>query len=123
MFSSYSIPCQGRTTRRPHQYKKWPPEDKKNQNADEGLESGAKTTLCQPRFIGRRLAANSRCASGVAPLIPGDVFERRESPSSPGRRIRRRSRNRARGKTAIRDALGIGTGTETTEINCSRDGL
>jgi hypothetical protein len=62
IFSSFSIPCQGRTTRIPQQYKKWPPEGNKNKTADEGLESGAKTTPCQPRFIGRRLEANSRCA-------------------------------------------------------------
>ena len=39
----------------PHQYKKWPPEGKTNQTANEGLEPGAKTTLSQPRFIGHEL--------------------------------------------------------------------
>jgi hypothetical protein len=29
----------------PHKYKKWPPAGKRNKTADEGLESGAKTTL------------------------------------------------------------------------------
>src|ERR1035437_8930720 len=48
MFSSFSIPCQGRTTRTPPHYKKWPLEGKKNKTADEGLESGSKTTLCHP---------------------------------------------------------------------------
>ena len=55
MFSGFSIPCQGHPTRIPHQYKKWPPEDKKDQTTDEGLESGIKTTLCQPRFIGQKV--------------------------------------------------------------------
>jgi hypothetical protein len=55
MFSSFSIPCQGRWTRIPHKYKKSPPEGKTNQPANDGLESGAKTTLCQPCFIGHKL--------------------------------------------------------------------
>src|ERR1017187_2888015 len=55
MFSSFSIPCQGRTTHIPQQYKKWPPEDKKNQTMDEALKSGGKTNLCQLRFIGHKL--------------------------------------------------------------------
>jgi hypothetical protein len=33
----------------PHHYKKWPLEGKKNKTADEGLESGSKTTLYHPR--------------------------------------------------------------------------
>jgi hypothetical protein len=35
IFSSLSIPCQGRTTRIPHHYKKCFPEGKKNRIADE----------------------------------------------------------------------------------------
>jgi hypothetical protein len=31
-------------SRTPHDYKKWPVEGKKNKTADEGLESGSKTT-------------------------------------------------------------------------------
>src|ERR1039458_9326035 len=46
IFSSFSIPCQGRKTRIRHQYEKWPLEGKRNKTADEGLESGSKTTLC-----------------------------------------------------------------------------
>jgi hypothetical protein len=55
MFSGFSNPCQGRTIRIPHHYKKWPLEGNKNRAADEGLESGAKTTLCQRCFIGHKL--------------------------------------------------------------------
>src|ERR1035437_4306907 len=72
IFSSFSIPCQGRKTRVPHHYKKWPLEGKKNKTADEGLESGSNTTLYHLHFIGRRLEANSRCVSAARPLIPGD---------------------------------------------------
>jgi hypothetical protein len=32
----------------PHHYKEWPPEDKTNQTAVEGLESGSNPTLSQP---------------------------------------------------------------------------
>jgi hypothetical protein len=55
MFSSFSIPCQDRKTHMPQQYKKWPPEDNKNQTTNEVLKSGGKTNLCQPRFIGHKL--------------------------------------------------------------------
>src|ERR1035441_9439031 len=48
VFSSFSIPCQVRTIRIPHHYKKWPLEGNKNKTAVEGLESGSKTTLCHP---------------------------------------------------------------------------
>src|ERR1017187_2484076 len=72
IFSSFSIPCQGRKIRVLHHYKKWPLEGKKNKTADEGLESGSKATLYHPRFIGRRLEANNQYASGVPPLIPSD---------------------------------------------------
>ena len=39
----------------PQQYTNWPPEDKKDQTTNEGLESGGKTNLCQQRFIGQKL--------------------------------------------------------------------
>jgi hypothetical protein len=39
----------------PHHYKKWPLEGKKNRTADEGLESGSKTTLRHPHFIDHKL--------------------------------------------------------------------
>jgi hypothetical protein len=55
MFSSFSIPCHNRTTHIPQQYKKSPPEDKKNQTTNQALKSGGKTNLCQPRFIGHKL--------------------------------------------------------------------
>jgi hypothetical protein len=55
MFSSFSIPRQGRMTHIPQQYEKWPPEDKQNQTTNEALKSGGKSNFCQPRFIGHQL--------------------------------------------------------------------
>jgi hypothetical protein len=52
-FSSLSNPCHGDTIRITQQYMKWPPGGNKNKTPDEGLESGATTTACQPHFIGR----------------------------------------------------------------------
>ena len=55
IFYSSSVPCQGRRTRKPHHYKNWRLGGKKNRTADQGLESGSKTTLCPPCFIGHKL--------------------------------------------------------------------
>jgi hypothetical protein len=50
IFSSSSVPCQGRMSRTPHHYKKWPLEGKKNKTADEGFESGSKTASASTAF-------------------------------------------------------------------------